>query len=271
MLGSSWRGRALIAAVSALFGAGCSDRTIIAVDPPACAGELLDGLVGYWRLDDPSDSTTARDWSGQNNTGTLVGLDPSTTWVTGGPEGGALATEGHGFVNVPPSASIDGIVDQVTVAAWMFLQGSITDYATAISRQIGTGYGQTYHLSVNAQMLAGLFVTPVPGQVFITSPPTAPLPTQTWVHLAGTYDGTQALLYVDGQQVASAPVTGPFAPETNPVTLSGNENGTEQNIGEIIPGRLDGVLLYDRALSPDEIARVYACGSLGATGTSAGR
>src|SRR6185503_5232056 len=75
-------------AAAALAG-GCSPRTLIAVDPDPCADGgrgpgcpdpcadggvinalpgcvppgLLDDLIGYWRLDDASGSTTARDWS----------------------------------------------------------------------------------------------------------------------------------------------------------------------------------------------------------------
>ena len=248
----------------ALSSGGCSGETVVAVDESACGAGLLDGLVGYWRLADSVDSPFAHDWTKQND-GTLSGLDPSMAWVTGGPEGGALSVEGTGFVNVPRSTSIDSVTDQVTVAAWMFLNGTITDYATAISRQIGTGYGQTYHLSVKAEMVARLFITtPLSGQVVITT--AATVPSQTWVHLAGTYDGAEARLYIDGALLASGAVDGPFAAETNPVIVAGNQNGTDHATSELVPGRLAGVMLYKRALSDDEIARLHTCGSLASPG-----
>jgi len=251
-----------IAFVLAAF--GCSRQTIVAVDPLACGGSLFEGMVSYWRLDDEAGSTTARDSFGPN-TGTLMGLDPATVWTTGGPEGGALSVEGKGFVNVPRSTSIDSITDQVTVAGWIFLEGTLSDYATIISRQIGTGFGQTYHLSVNTQMLAGLFITtPATGQIFITS--TATMPFQTWIHLAGTFDGTTARLYVNGAEVSNIAVAGPFAAETTPVILSGNVNPNTLPAGESVPGRLDGILLYRRALSSEEIARLHTCRSLTSPG-----
>jgi hypothetical protein len=261
-------------ALAAAAAAGCSPRTIVVVDPylcsdggtSTCATGLLDGLVGYWRLDDPAGSPSARDWSGWGNDGTLVGLDPSTAWVAGGPEGRALSPQAKGYVNVAPSTSIDSITDQVTVAAWIYLDTAVTDYATTISRQIGAGYEQHYHLSVNSPQDAALFITTsTAGKIFISSPMTVPL--QTWVHLAGTYDGTTARLYVNGVEVNSAAESGPFAAETNPVVLGGNGNTSTRAVSEMIPGKLDEVMLYRRALSGDEIARIEGGALLG---TSAG-
>ena len=249
----------------ALVGAGCSGRTIVAVDPypcpeggaTACTSGLLNDLIGYWRLNDAPGSATARDYSVWGNDGTLVDLDAATAWVVGGPEGGALSVQGNGYVNVPDSASIDSITSQVTVAAWIFLSAPVMadTYATAISRQIGTGYGQHFHLSVNDQQQAILFITTTTaGQQVIGGPPT--FPQQTWVHLAGTYDGSQMRLYVNGAEVNSQAISGPFAAETNPVILSGNGNTGSHTVTEFVPGELDEVMLYRRALGADEIAQL---------------
>jgi hypothetical protein len=275
--GSNLLARLALPALSALalVGAGCSGRTIVAVDPfpcadggtTGCAADLLNDLIGYWRLNDAPGSTTARDYSVWGNDGTLVGLDPATAWVARGPEGGALSPQGMGYVNVPPSASIDSITTQVTLAAWIYLTAfpvGMGTYATAISRQLGAGLEQHYHLSVNDQKQAILFITTVMGapdggatslgKYVIGGPPTIPL--QTWVHLAGTYDGSHLRLYVNGVQVASEAGTGPFAAETNPVVLSGNGNTDSRTVSEFVPGQLDEVMLYRRALAPDEIAHL---------------
>jgi large repetitive protein len=252
-------------AVLALAAGGCSTKTLLVVDPvscpdgggPGCATGLLDGLVGFWRLNDPSGSTTARDSSPWGNDGTLDGLDPSMTmaWVAAGPEGGSLAPQQKGYVNVPDSTSIDSITDQVTVAGWIYLDGTVNQYATLISRQIGNGYGQHYHLSLTAAQNPGLFITTTTGgQLDIVA--SEVVQQQTWVHLAGTYDGTATRLYLNGTEVNSGVLSGPFASETNPVVVSGNGNGTDFAVSEQILGQLDEVVLYRRALSADEIARI---------------
>jgi Concanavalin A-like lectin/glucanases superfamily len=258
--GSRWAALVLAAALGA---AGCSERRLVVVDPFPCGDggvsgcvDLGDQLVGFWQLAEQSGSAMVHDSTLNKNTGMLIGIDPNMAWVADGPEGRALAPQGKGYVQVPASPSIDSITTAVTMAAWIYIDGAITDYATAISRQIGTSYGQVYHLSIRSDLKPAMFITtPASMQVFIAGPTAVPM--QTWVHIAGTYDGSMARLYLDGVDVADAPVTGPFAAETNPVILSGNGNATNPvNFTERIPGRLNDVLLYRRALTAEEIARL---------------
>jgi large repetitive protein len=252
----------LLALAVLVMGAACSGSPFVAVDPypcvdggvSSCGPGLLNDLVGYWRLNDGTGSTTAHDWSSWGNTGTLVNLDPATAWASGGPEGVALSVQGKGYVDVAESSSIDSITNQVTAAAWIYLDQLNTDFATAISRQIGTGFGQQYHVSINSTQQAAFYVTSPAALAYLTSPSTMPL--QTWIHLAGTWDGSEARLYVDGIEVASAQLDGPLGAETNPVVLGGNGNGGSKTVSELVPGRLGDIMLYRRALAADEIARL---------------
>ena len=261
MRGSS-PGALLAVAALMVMGAGCSGSPFVAVDPYPCVDAgviscgpgLLNDLIGFWRLNDGAGSGTAHDWSSWGNNGTLVDLDPAGAWVNGGPEGVALSEGGKGYVNVAESSSIDSITTQVTAAAWIYLDQMNTDFATAISRQIGTGFGQQYHLSINSMQQAAFYLTSPTKLAYLTSPSTMPL--QTWIHLAGTWDGSEARLYVDGTEVATAQVGGPLGAETNPVVLGGNGNGGGRTISELVPGRLSDIMLYRRALAADEIARL---------------
>jgi hypothetical protein len=241
---------------------GCSTTTLVVVDPDPCADggtvgcvppALLNDLVGWWRLDEPAGSTVAQDWSGYRNDGTLVDLDPATVWGAGRAAGG-LAVKAAGFVEVVPSASLDSITEQVTIAGWAYLEGTIMDYGTVASRQIGTTIDQHYHISINMMGTPTLFVITEVATVRLTTPTLAPR--MTWVHIAGTYDGATARLYVDGQQVMSQALTGRFFADTTPFVLGGN--GNEGAVPtERFPGRIDEIMLYRRALSADEIAQLH--------------
>src|SRR4029077_294162 len=102
----------------------CADGGVVNHVPGCAPTVLLDGLVGYWRLDDATGSTIANDWSGNGNDGTLVDLMPAMVWNSGRALGG-LWVESAGFVKiVSPSPSIDSITDQVTVAGWAYLEGT---------------------------------------------------------------------------------------------------------------------------------------------------
>ena len=227
--------------------------------PPGCPPVgLLDNLVGYWRLDDGTGSAVAYDSSGRNNEGVLHDLDPSTAWVAGRSEG-ALELAHTGWVQVAPSPSIDSITDQVTLAAWVNFEGTITatdGYGTALSRQTGTSTNQHYHLSLFMEGRPSLFLITVSGYAVIMA--AEPAPKGVWTHLAGVYDGAVAQLYVNGQEAVNQSLTGNFAADTTPVILGGNGNDASGVPTELFPGRIDELMLYARALTAPEISQLAA-------------
>jgi hypothetical protein len=229
------------------------------IGAPGCTPTgLLDNLVGYWRLDDGTGSTVAFDSSGRGNQGVLHGLDANTAWVAGRSQG-ALAISHTGWVQVAPSPSIDSISDQVTLAAWVDWEGPITSsdlFGTALSRQIGTGINQHYHLSLIMDGRPTLFITT--GTGYVMPQAADPAPMGTWIHLAGVYDGAMAHLYVNGTEVSSLALTGTFVADTTPIILGGNGNDASGVPTELFPGRIDELMLYARALSAGEIAQLAA-------------
>ena len=114
----------------AAFACGCGPRTLVVVDPDPCLDggtapgcpippvqctdggiqitgipgcvpfALIDGLVGYWPLNDGAGSPIANDLTGKNP-GMLVELNAATAWTMGKAAGG-LNVAGAGYVNVLP-------------------------------------------------------------------------------------------------------------------------------------------------------------------------
>ena len=239
-------------AVLAVLAGACGGTLDAGHDNPSPG--LLDGLVGHWRLDDGT-GTVAADSSGRGNDGVLHGLDANSAWV-GGRSQGALQTAHVGWVQVAPAPTIDAIVDRLTVAAWVDQEGTITaadDFATALSRQIGTSEDQHYHLSLQLGRPT-LFITTDVGYKMPAAPDT--VARDTWVHLAGVYDGAMVRLYVNGAEVMSEPLTGTFVPDTTPVILGGNGNDASNVPTELFPGRIDELMLFARALSAREIGQL---------------
>jgi hypothetical protein len=77
---------------------------------------------------------------------------------------------------------------------------------------------------------------------------TGALTTNTWTHLAGTYDGTTLRLYVNGVQVSSRAQTGAIAVSTNPLQIGG-----DTFYGQYFQGQIDEIRVYNRALSAAQI------------------
>ena len=71
----------------------------------------------------------------------------------------------------------------------------------------------------------------------------------SWHHVAGTFDGTQLRLYVDGSLADSMDYTGTIATTTYPVNIGRNS----QNTDRLYEGAIDEVRIYNRALTEGEI------------------
>ncbi len=71
----------------------------------------------------------------------------------------------------------------------------------------------------------------------------------SWYHIAGSYDGSEVVLYVNGMAVASVPRSGLIATNSTALYL-----GNRADAARAFDGSLDEVRIWDRALSAAEIA-----------------
>jgi hypothetical protein len=79
-----------------------------------------------------------------------------------------------------------------------------------------------------------------------------------WVHLAATYDGDQAVLYVDGDADADG-APPPYDASPGPVFLGArpDPSGKKARLGTGLDGRLDDVRLYRGAADADAVAGIF--------------
>src|SRR4029078_1772061 len=89
-----------------------------------CAGEettVSDGLIAHWKFA-ASAGNLVRDSSGESNDGRIIPANtPKLKWGTGN-FGGSLYFSGDNdyFVRVQPSASLNGLKQQITVVAFIY-------------------------------------------------------------------------------------------------------------------------------------------------------
>jgi hypothetical protein len=223
----------------------------LVAEPPYITPTITNGLVGWWRFDEGS-GEGANDTSGTLNTGELAGT--STNFPAWGPGeiGDALtfdgATEFIYTANVV-NASL------VTISAWVNIP------VLPASQQTIVGFDNGFNARAEDKVLylntdgKPYFYVYASGAMTTSAPASAIVP-GVWTFIAGVYDGTNAITYVNGVQVGS-------------VALSGNSycGYTAPNIFIAAPigngtfnyfnGSIDDVRVYNRPLSPSEVAAVY--------------
>jgi hypothetical protein len=85
-------------------------------------------------------------------------------------------------------------------------------------------------------------------------------PLEGWLHVAATYDEAILSVYVNGVLRGSKPYPGGIA--TAPSKVGIGKSPAALN-GATYYGRIDEVSIYDRALTPEEVASIYSAGDAG--------
>ena len=200
----------------------------------------LSGLVGAFAFNENS-GTTAGDSSGNSNTGSLGGA----SWTSQGKFSNALSFDGlSNVVTVNDSTSL-ALSNGMTLEAWVYPVAPLVGWKSVVQKD---GYGYYLYGSSdrgNVPAAGGSFGS-VSGPQTVFG--TAPLPSNTWTHLAAAYDGSVLRLFVNGSQVNSVTVSGgPMRYDPLPLRIAASQ------YGEFFPGRIDEVRIYNRALTQSEI------------------
>jgi hypothetical protein len=197
-------------------------------------------LAGHWKLDN-----NAQDSSGNGNHATLIG---GPTWVAAGRIGGALSLDGvDDYVNCGKGATLN-ITDTITLAAWI----NPTDVANGRHNIYIAKGDHSYALKHNSGNTLEFFIYDgdwfTVNSVILTADFNG-----AWHHVAGTYDGVQLKLYVDGVLVASRLRAGVIASTTFDVNLGRDAENTIRRY----KGLIDDVRIYRGALSKAEILKLF--------------
>jgi hypothetical protein len=200
-------------------------------------------LIGWWRLDEGS-GTMALDSSGYGNDARFEG---SPMWVDDGKLGKALRFNGSSdYLAAPDSESLDINGDQLSIAAW--INGEDWPAANHVVRKVAdTGTGSLYILRVQPDSVR-VYLNTSAGETIIQG--TTALITNEWFHIALTYDGAEARIFVNGQLDVSSDVSGELTQSNNELRI-----GRGEPAGYFV-GMIDDVRLYNHALTESELLSV---------------
>jgi len=202
------------------------------IDPGDSAIYGSEGLVAHWKFDDGS-GNTATDSAGTNN-GTLYG---GPTWAAGRING-ALSFDGtDDYVAV--SAIVPFIGDTVTAQAWI----RTSEYAGMWNLILTQNAGSGYYFYVDSGRPTFYLVV---GASYVRAISPKEINPNEWYHVAGTNDGSELKLYVNGQLKDSGNSTGFLG--VNNIAKIGGDPGSSL----YFTGLIDDVRIYNRAVSESE-------------------
>jgi hypothetical protein len=125
-------------------------------------------------------------------------------------------------------------------------------WSSVISRQAATSGAEHYALALLDGKPTVIVASNQPGGHLCSGPAT--MPTGQWVHLAASYDGATARMYLNGIEVCNFARAVILGADTTPLILGGNANTAADEAQELWAGAIDEALTYSRALAPSEVA-----------------
>ncbi len=222
---------------------------------------LSTGLVGYWPFDG-SDTNWAtgitKDISGQGNNGQLIAMSTSTSPVIG-KIGQAfnfnINTAQEVSLGTTPPALTFAYNQPFTVSLWAKPLATVSSgfFRRLFSIASSANNFEYFVMASNNAFSFNLGKNnvgdnSVAGPTYIVG---------HWYHLVGVYDGTNLNFYINGIKAGSTPYTfGAIGSPTGVVSIGGTPSG----VSTVFPGSLDDVRVYNRALSAQEVAQLYAAG-----------
>ena len=194
-------------------------------------------------------------WGGDGNAADIIGDNQGTptngaTYTTG-KVGEAFSLDGvDDFISIPDSDSLD-ITDTITLSTWIYRNDNRTNAGLLTKGSINV-LG-VYELAV----YEGRFYFRLNGYD-LNLPSISSIPVGVWTHVAGTYDGSTAKIYINGVLDNSQPYSTPIQTNDLPLNL-----GFYGNPSRYFNGAMDEVQIFNRALTEFEIRAIYLADDLG--------
>ncbi len=195
--------------------------------------------------DDPSDGVT--DSSSFGRDGTLLGPPPT---VVPGHIGMAYVFGGVHALRIPNDDGLFDTTVELTITAWVRPR-AFTDIRTIVAKPRNLGTLDSYLLFFDWAELSYRMDT-----LLTYGEPLSAIGAvvEEWNHVAVSYAGGVARLYLDGTMVAMGPFTNSF--DDGPVIIGADLD--DGMLGAQFRGDLDEIRIYRRTLSDTEIAALAA-------------
>jgi hypothetical protein len=212
---------------------------------------VLDGLVGFWSLDQNTiTGKNVKDVFGGHD-GTIKGAPKKVA----GKFGDALEFDGETtLIEIPHHAELD-LKNEVTIEFWFLLKGKSVnnDFPRPVSKGQSTGdndgYGVWVRDTSSPNDIGFRCVTLVPTDTRSQAVPN--YDDNNWHHVVLSYNGKKGRLYVDGEMLVDQDVSGDMSQSKEPLHIGDGRDERHWN------GLIDEVRVYNRGLSEKEVSQNF--------------
>jgi hypothetical protein len=206
------------------------------------------GGVSRYKLNGNADDA----WS--ENNGSNNGADLTATGIY---NQAAKFNGTSDYISVSNSSSLE--TDYLTATAWIYADSFGYNPRVAFKRQGGSEWGvavDTENYSGNP-LIINMWIDGNLEQLITNN--TYDLPTGVWKFITITYDGSHIRLFVDSKLIDTKQINGTIDNEEGDLIL-GRGDSSWANPG-YWNGKIDDVRIYDRALKPQQVEKLYHKGA----------
>jgi len=222
--------------------------------------DVIDNLIGYWKLDDNLDTSAVLDAHASFD-GTVVNdqNNRSSEQSASGQINTGFALDGtNDYVSIPSTVMDDmETANAFTISAWVY-NTNLNQDATVVGQWKASsnqfllwmdtgGVGDGYVL----------IVCDSDASTTVTSTDSVNAVADTWQHVVATWDGTTAIVYVDGDLKDSAEDARTIRSAALPAGIGSDEGASAERL---FLGTIDEVGIWNRALTEEEITELYNSG-----------
>lgn len=213
---------------------------------------LTNGLVAYYPF-----NGNANDASGSGNTGIVY--DATLTADRFGSPSSAYDFNGtNSYIDIPQNSVLNSLTTNFTLSAWIWAR-VITLGHEILSKQ-SAGYSDSWEFDTIVGCTPNFYQLRLQGAVpggcnnvmGVTE-----YSLMKWHHVVATVSGTVAQLYLDGVLDGTGNV-GNIPANTLDIFIGSGHASPRSSFLALFNGMIDDVRIYNRALSSNEVAQLYA-------------
>lgn len=203
--------------------------------------------IAAWNLNEGTGTTTADAWASHTGTLGVSGYPASRpTWTTGYYNGALQFDGSDDVVSTPDTNDLD--LNHFTIMAWTRPTALGTTWRTLLFKDGLTREQWALYVSAGNSK-PSVWVADPASSAEVGQDCSSSVTTNTWVHIAGTYDGSYLRIYKDGILCGSRALTGTIPASTGNLLLGSSGN----TYPERLQGKLDAVKVFSGAMTQSQI------------------